>query len=114
MMDVSDGLAKDLYALTPPGAQPALEAAAIPVSPAARTYARRTGRTPLHHALSDGEDYELVFAVAGRAGRVALERAWRRAFPRVRLTCIGRFVSARKVPPGSLRLEAFHGYEHLQ
>lgn len=114
MMDVSDGLAKDLYALTPPGTQPALEAAAIPVSPDARTHARRTGRTPLHHALSDGEDYELVFAVAGRASRVALERAWRRAFPRVRLTCIGRFVPAGKIPSGSLHLEAFHGYEHLQ
>jgi len=114
MMDVSDGLAKDLYALTPPGARPALAADAIPISRAARRHARRTSRTPLHHALSDGEDYELVFAVAGRADRPLLERAWRRAFPRLRLTCIGRFVAAGKIPPGSLPLEKFHGYEHLQ
>jgi len=114
MMDVSDGLAKDLHALTPPGAVPALTGAAVPISPDARRRARRTGRPPLHHALSDGEDYELLFAVAARADRAALERAWRRAFPRLRLTCLGRFVPAGKVPSDSLRLEAFHGYEHLR
>ncbi len=114
MMDVSDGLAKDLHDLTPPGARPALTAAALPVSADARAWARRTGRTPLHHALCDGEDYELVFAVAGRADRPALERAWRRAFPRLRLTRIGRFAPAGRLPPDSLRLEKFHGYEHLQ
>jgi thiamine-monophosphate kinase len=114
MMDVSDGLAKDLYALAPPGGAPALCAAAIPISAAARACARCTGRTPLAHALSDGEDYELVFAADRRADRAALERAWRRAFPRLRLTCIGRFVSAGKVPPDSLRLEEFRGYEHLR
>jgi thiamine-monophosphate kinase len=114
MMDVSDGLAKDLFALTPPGAWPALTAAAIPISRAARRHARRTGRTPLHHALSDGEDYELVLAVAGRADRARLGRAWRRAFPRLRLTCIGRFVAAGSTAAGSLDLQAFHGYEHLR
>ncbi len=114
MMDVSDGLAKDLHDLTPPGARPALTAAAIPVSADARAWARRTGRPPLHHALCDGEDYELVFAVTGRADRAALERAWRRAFPRLRLTCIGRFAAEGNLPPGSLTLEKFHGYEHLQ
>jgi thiamine-monophosphate kinase len=114
MMDVSDGLAKDLYALTPPGASPVLKAAAIPVSPDARRQARRTGRTPLHHALCDGEDYELLLAVAGRADRPAFAQAWRRAFPRRRLSCIGCFVPAGKMPPDALRLEEFHGYEHLQ
>jgi len=114
MMDISDGLAKDLRDLTPPRARPALAAAAIPVSPAARAWARRTGRPPLHHALSDGEDYELVFAVAHRADRAALARAWHRAFPRTRLTCIGRFVPADRLPAGALNLDAFRGYEHLR
>jgi len=114
MMDVSDGLAKDLQALTPPGLQPALRPAAIPVAPDARRLARRTGRTPLHHALCDGEDYELVFAAAARADRPRLERAWRRAFPRLRLTCLGRFVRPGGVPPGAVDLAALHGYEHLR
>jgi thiamine-monophosphate kinase len=114
MMDVSDGLAKDLRDLTPPGAQPALTAGTVPVSAAARAWARRTGRPPLDHALSDGEDYELVFAVAARADLAALARAWRRAFPRLRLSCIGRFVAADDLPRGALSLHAYRGYEHLR
>ena len=113
MMDLSDGLAKDLPALTPAGAEPAIDANAVPVSAAAQTVARRTARTPLSHALCDGEDYELVFAVAGRADRAAFERAWRRKFASTRLTCIGRFFPAGKMPAGATDLAAYHGYEHL-
>jgi len=114
MMDISDGLAKDLHALTPPGACPAIEPAAVPVSPAARAFARHTGRPALHHALCDGEDYELVFSVARRADRAALARAWHRAFPRLAITCIGRFAPPGRLPPGSFALGSLHGYEHLR
>ena len=47
--------------------------------------------TALDHALSDGEDFELLFAVAVRTNRAVFERAWRARFA-TRLTCIGRFV----------------------
>ena len=104
MMDVSDGLAKDLRALTPREATPALNPAGLPVRPG----------TTLAAALSDGEDYELVFALAGRTDRSAFERAWRRAFPRTRLSGIGKFVRSSSLPPASLNLAAYHGYEHLQ
>lgn len=114
MMDISDGLAKDLHALTPCGTRPAIEAAAVPVSSAARASARRTGRSPLHHALCDGEDYELLIAVAGRAAGAVLERAWRRRFPRTRLTRIGQFVAIGQRAVGSVDLAALHGYEHLR
>jgi thiamine-monophosphate kinase len=114
MMDVSDGLAKDLLAITPAGAWPAVMPEAIPISADAATVARRSGRAALHHALCDGEDYELVFAVARRADRAQLEHAWRRAFPCLRLTCIGRFAGAGTSVPGSVTLETFHGYEHLR
>jgi thiamine-monophosphate kinase len=114
MMDVSDGLAKDLLALTPPGTRPALQPSSVPLSRAARAQARATGRPPLHHALCDGEDYELVFAVAGRADRPAFARAWRRAFPRTRLTCIGRFARLTDKTPDSPDLTTLHGYEHLR
>jgi thiamine-monophosphate kinase len=114
LMDVSDGLAKDLLALTPQGTRPAIAPAAVPISAAARRRARDTGRTPLHHALADGEDYELAVVVGRRAGRAAFERAWRRRFPRLRLTCLGRFVSTDKIPAGSVDLSRFKGYEHLR
>jgi thiamine-monophosphate kinase len=104
MMDVSDGLAKDLRALTPRGAQAALGAALLP---------RRRGASVVS-ALGEGEDYELVFALAARAARPAFARAWRRAFPRVRLTCIGRFVPAGRLPAGFIDLRSCPGYEHLR
>lgn len=104
MMDVSDGLAKDLHALTPPRAEPALEPAALP----------RRAKADVRGALTDGEDYELVFALAARTDRDAFTHAWRRAFPRTRLSCIGRFVSAGKRPPTAIDLSAYHGYEHLR
>jgi thiamine-monophosphate kinase len=104
MMDVSDGLAKDLHALTPPGTRPAIDAADVPVR-------RGVG---LEAALTDGEDYELLFVLRQRADRDAFARRWRRAFPRTRLSCLGRLVPAGEVPASALALEQFHGYEHLR
>jgi thiamine-monophosphate kinase len=104
MMDVSDGLAKDLPALTPRGAAPAVYAALLP----------RRGNASVAEALGDGEDYELLFTVAAGPRRPALEAAWRRAFPRTRLTRIGRMVRAGAVPPDAVPLGEFHGYEHLR
>ncbi len=112
MMDVSDGLAKDLDSLTPDGLMPALAADAIPVSAAARRRARTTGKTPLAHALGDGEDYELLIVV--RAGAEQFERAWRKRFPKLQLSRLGRFVRKNQLPAGALRLADYHGYEHLR
>jgi len=102
MMDLSDGLAKDLHALTPRGAVAALEPAALP---------RRRG-CALRAALTDGEDYELLFTLARGADVAAFRRAWRKKFPRVLLTPIGRF--ARTLPAGAPNLADYHGYEHLR
>jgi thiamine-monophosphate kinase len=104
MMDISDGLAKDLRSLTPAGIAPALEAGALP---------RRAG-ADVRAALTDGEDYELVFALARRTDREAFARAWTRAFPRTRLSCVGQFVPAGQVPPSAITLSDYHGYEHLR
>jgi len=104
MMDVSDGLAKDLHAITPAGTHAALDPSALP---------RRTGAS-IRAALTDGEDYELLLAVARRADRAMLQRAWRRAFPRTPLSCIGRFVAKAAVTPGAIQLADYRGYEHLR
>jgi thiamine-monophosphate kinase len=114
MMDVSDGLAKDLLSLTSAGLAPALCGPAVPVSPAARRCAQRSRRPALAHALSDGEDYELLVVVRGRADAAKFERAWRKRFPRLRLTLIGVFVKQGRLPAGALRLADYHGYEHLR
>ncbi len=63
MIDVSDGLVADLYHILEESRVGAiLDAAAIPIS----TAARQSGddRSPLEHALGDGEDFELLFAVS--------------------------------------------------
>jgi thiamine-monophosphate kinase len=112
MMDVSDGLAKDLDSLTPAGLVPALAATAVPVSAAARRRAKTTRKSPLAHALGDGEDYELLIVV--RAGATRFERDWRKRFPRLKLTRLGRFVRRNQLPADALRLADYHGYEHLR
>jgi thiamine-monophosphate kinase len=104
MLDVSDGVAKDLAALTPRDSEPALFADLLP---------RRRGAS-VREALCDGEDYELLFSVAGGARRAALEKAWQRAFPRTRISCIGRFCRPGSAPAGALPMGEFRGYEHLR
>ncbi|MCM2275097.1 MAG: thiamine-phosphate kinase [Candidatus Didemnitutus sp.] len=116
MMDLSDGLAKDLGSLTPRGLAPALCGPAVPVSRAARRRATQTGTAPLAHALGDGEDYELLIVVARDADRAAFERAWRTRFPSVPLSHIGGFVRAadRAALAGAINLRDYNGYEHLR
>jgi thiamine-monophosphate kinase len=103
LMDVSDGLAKDLGSLTPPGAFPAIYGGLIP---------RRRG-ADLAAALSDGEDYELLFAVDGRFDPYSVAVAWREEFA-LRLTCIGQFVKASRAPRDAVNLKDYRGYEHLR
>lgn len=59
MIDVSDGLARDLLYLVS-GAE--IDARALPRSPIARQIAARDGRPGWLHAVADGEDYELLFS----------------------------------------------------
>jgi thiamine-monophosphate kinase len=114
MMDVSDGIANDLGSLTTAGLTPALRAASVPVSAAARRMARRSGSTPLAHALGDGEDYELLVIVRARTDRRKFEREWRRRFPQLPLSHLGDFVAAGRRPAGAVDLAAYRGYEHLR
>jgi thiamine-monophosphate kinase len=73
MIDVSDGLAADLaHILEESRVGALLDESAIPVSPAAA--AARDGKSPLEHALGDGEDFELLFTVAPADGLALLRR----------------------------------------
>lgn len=66
MIDVSDGLSRDLrHLLAPSATHPRLGArldpALIPIHPDAVELAGTSGKPPLYHALHDGEDHELLF-----------------------------------------------------
>lgn len=72
MMDLSDGLLLDLSRMCEAsgvGAEIDAEALRPQIAPAAGTLAAQDGRTPLDHALSDGEDFELLCAIADGASR---------------------------------------------
>jgi thiamine-monophosphate kinase len=63
-IDVSDGLGQDLgHVLEESGAGAIIYADSVPVSKAATKAAVKSGKTPLEHALSDGEDFELLFTM---------------------------------------------------
>ncbi len=105
MLDVSDGLAKDLHHLVPAGAKPILFSELLP---------RRKG-CDLCAALTDGEDYELLFTVRGTPAKAArLAADWHHAFPRVPLTIIGRLADHDAPDSGALDLAPYHGFEHFK
>ena len=99
MMDLSDGLGADLPRLArASGTGFRLEQGSLPLS---------VGCTP-EQALNDGEDYELLFAIAPEQDR-SLEKAWQQRFSDLLLTRIGEL---REVGTEG-GLEANSGYDHF-
>ena len=118
MMDLSDGLGGDLrHILQAGGVGAELLKTAVPVSRAARLRARggSTAKPAFAAALTDGEDFELLFTVASRDA-VKLLDAWRQKFPKLKLTCIGKIVAGDGIlirdKSGSHKLN-IHGYAHF-
>ena len=96
MIDLSDGLASDLWQMSRASrVVMRIQAARIPVARAARTCLPRRlrdegvrRRQALQHALMDGEDFELLFAVSARmAQRVPLRIG---SCPVTRIGCVVR------------------------
>lgn len=96
MMDISDGLAKDTRTLAMgSGCGAVLFSEKIPLSP--ESYQQEAiaalgiqGKNPVEHALGDGEDYELLFAVSPAEGKSLLEK---QPLDGVLITKIGECVS---------------------
>jgi thiamine-monophosphate kinase len=114
MIDLSDGLAGDLpHILKASRVGAELLKAAIPVSRAAKLLAQK--KPPFAAALTDGEDFELLFTVAS-GDAVKLLDAWKKKFPKLKLSCIGKIVAGDGVilrdKTGAQKLNA-HGYVHF-
>ena len=87
MMDLSDGLGSDLPRLAcASGVGCEVDENAVP---------RHRGCS-VRHAIGDGEDYELLFAVSPKVSS-ELQRRWRKRWP-LELTRIGRLTKAKASP----------------
>ena len=118
MIDLSDGLATDLRHLLSDQTGAELLTRALPIRRAAKEQARDnpSGKTALLAALTDGEDYELLFTVSSKDA-VPLLDGWKSAFPETPLHCIGKITDQ---PGIALRDDkgvkplTLHGYDHLK
>ncbi len=111
MMDLSDGIAKDVQALTPRGLIASMLPSALPVSAAAKAAAKISGQPNWVHALTDGEDYELLFVVRARTDAAKFLARWKKSFT-TPLHVIGNF--SPTIQPGHVDWKSLHGYEHLR
>lgn len=92
MIDISDGLIQDLgHLLVSSGVGVKVDLDRIPISNAAWKGARGSRRSALRQALTDGEDFELLFTLPSKEGE-RLEKVWSRRFRGLGLTRIGRIV----------------------
>lgn len=119
MIDLSDGLAGDLrHILKASHTGAELLTTSIPISRAAKVASRveSSAKPPLLAALTDGEDFELLFTVAAKDA-VPLLDAWKHQFPKLPLTCIGKTTAGEGITlrdkTGTRPLGA-KGYEHFQ
>jgi thiamine-monophosphate kinase len=118
MLDISDGLAGDLKHLLKAsrvGAE--LLSAAIPISREARRAHREkiSSRPPLLAALTDGEDFELLFTVASRDAVRVLDE-WKKQFPKIELSCIGKITAGEGITirdKEGVRPLTANGYVHF-
>ena len=119
LLDLSDGLAGDLrHILNASHVGAELFSRAIPITRTARLGARETSsaKPALLAALTDGEDFELLFTVASKSA-VHLLDAWKEKFPKLKLSCIGKITSDPGLRLRDARgIQTFnaHGYVHLQ
>ncbi len=122
MIDVTDGLLKDLPDLAPSDCRAGIDLNLLPISAAACQLSLSSEKSPQHHALGDGEDYELLFTLDGETDLEKFIADWSQQF-KTPLTGIGKLVAkseVTQVPVGKIidlktgeAIDLEGGYEHF-
>ena len=100
MMDLSDGLGADLSRLARASKVGfKIDIESLPLSRGVK----------INDAISEGEDYELLFAISPRDS-ARLQKGWRKKFPKLPLTRIGRLNPQSAIRNPQLK----GGYVHFQ
>ena len=115
-MDITDGLTMDISRMLAESNLGAiLEESEIPISKDAYKLAEKSGKTAMEHALSDGEDFELLFSVSEKSWQ-KLCKKWSETGIKTRLSCIGRVENNQGLrvagADGTLKMLEVSGYEH--
>lgn len=118
-MDLSDGLATDLQHLCPDACLLELDTDAVPTSSAALKLANKTGKPSIYHALTDGEDYELLFTLSPKLSPSDFTQQWSQQFD-TQVTCIGKVLTSASREDHSIQYRGsfsqtdLQGYEHFR
>ncbi|MBI4834332.1 MAG: thiamine-monophosphate kinase [Planctomycetes bacterium] len=113
MIDLSDGLLMDLdHILNPSGKSAILWENNIPISDDARKLSRKDKTPPLHHALTDGEDFELLFTLPiNEAYKIAKDNPLKAPVSFIGIICKGKGINLL-TEQGKIKKLIPKGYEH--
>ncbi len=117
-MDISDGLATDLIHLCPDDCRAEVNTDCLPLSSASFELEKSSGKTAIEHALTDGEDYELLFTIAHSVSPNSFIKQWQE-FSDLPVTQIGKLIESEDPTQSKIRYIGSgiggesEGYEHF-
>jgi thiamine-monophosphate kinase len=114
MIDLSDGLLADLnHILKPSGEGAILWENNIPISNDAYKLSRKDKKSPLSHALTDGEDFELLFTLPMReAYKITRDTPLKIPVSFIGIICKGKGINLL-TGQGQIKKLIPKGYEHF-
>jgi thiamine-monophosphate kinase len=117
-MDLSDGLADGVHRVAEAsGVGMTIDADALPIDPAARTFFESRGLDPTTEALTGGDDYELLVTARPRARRrlASAEQQSNVRFTRIGTCSDDGAVLLRRTAGGAALLTAMPaGFSHFR
>lgn len=117
VIDLTDGISKDLRQLIPDNSSACIQLGEVPLHDDAILLSQKSGSPPIDHALTDGEDYELLFLVPGNVDANSWQKFWYDHL-KTPVHCIGHLIpkvdSAEIIDKQTGKPLSFsHGFQHF-